>query len=210
VGVDERSFIAILLDRSGSMETMRDDAVAGFNAFVADQRALPGEATLLLAQFDDRYDMVYDAIPLAEVPPLTAEVFVPRGATALLDAIGRTLNDVRARLARLPADRRPSRVAVVVITDGRENSSQEFTAEMVRRMIETHRSVHGWEILFLGTSEQAIEDSRALGVDASHTTSFSPTAVGMRRAFEAISQTIRTHRAGGPAVFDDESRKRMN
>lgn len=208
---DARTFIAVVLDRSGSMSSIRDDAIGGFNAFIADQKALPGEASLLLAQFDHEYEIVYDALPLAEVAPLTPESFVPRGHTALFDALGRTLNDVAARVARLPPADRPSRVIVVVITDGRENASREFTLAMVRELIMARRGVDKWEILFLSTTEEALEQARVAGIDGGSSATFASTGRGTRDMFRRVSRSIgASRRTGGPASLDPDDKKKMN
>jgi Mg-chelatase subunit ChlD len=205
-----RTFIAVVLDRSGSMEAIRNDAIGGFNAFLADQKALPGAAALLLAQFDDEYELVYDAVPIAEVPQLTLETYVPRGSTALFDALGRTLNDVAARISRLAACEKPSRVIVVVITDGEENASREFDLAMVKRMIEARRN-DAWEILFLGTTEQAVEQACAAGVDRRNTALFTSTPAGTRDAFRRVSRSVgASRRTGRPPTLDPDEKKKMN
>jgi hypothetical protein len=201
-----RTLIAMILDRSGSMQNVRDDTVGGFNAFVEEQRALPGEATLLLVQFDDAYEVVVDNLPLRDVPPLTHATFVPRGSTALLDAIGRTLNEIEARVTALAPEARPKRVIVVVLTDGHENASREFTLDMVRRLITDHRARDGWEVLFLGTTEKAIEESQAYGVDQSSTARFAATGVGTRDAFRRTSTSLAVaRRTGERSTFDSQA-----
>jgi Mg-chelatase subunit ChlD len=209
LGPQARTFIAVVLDRSGSMEAIRGDAIGGFNAFLADQKALPGAATLL-AQFDDEYEVVYDASPIADVRELTQETFVPRGSTALFDALGRTLNDVAARLSRLSPETKPERVIVVVLTDGEENASREFSLPMVREMIEARRR-EAWEILFLGTSEQAIEQACAVGIDRRSTGLFTRTPAGTRDVFHRVSRSIGASRTTGrPPTLDPDDKKRMN
>jgi Mg-chelatase subunit ChlD len=210
VAAQARTFIAVVLDRSGSMEAIRGDAIGGFNAFLADQKALPGAATLLLAQFDDEYEVVYDALPIADVRELTQKTFVPRGSTALFDALGRTLNDVAARLSRLSPEQKPARVIVVVITDGEENASREFTLPMVKKMIEERRR-EAWEILFLGTSEQAIEQACAVGIDRRSTGLFTRTPAGTRDVFQRVSRSIGASRTTGrPPTLDPDAKKKMN
>ena len=104
-----------LLDRSGSMQSIRDDTIGGFNAFIADQRQHPGDCRVTLAQFDDRYEVVYTDRPIADVPALDLH---PRGTTALLDAIGRLVTDAGASLASLPEDKRPGTVIVGIMIAG--------------------------------------------------------------------------------------------
>jgi uncharacterized protein YegL len=204
------AFIAIVLDRSGSMSPFRDDVIGGFNTLLEEQKALPGKAQLLLAQFDGQYEIVYDAVPLADVPPLTRSTFVPRAGTALLDALGRTIDDVAERLRQLPEAERPHRVLVVVFTDGEENASRQYTPTVVKERIEACREC-GWEFLFLGSVVAAVDDSIGWGIDPSSTLVFSATAHGFRQAFEALSESLVLQRQGRRSVLDgDNNKKKMN
>jgi hypothetical protein len=101
---DDYTHISVILDRTGSMQTIRDDTIGGFNAFLEDQKKQPGQATLTLVQFDseDPYEVIHDFKPIADIPPLTRETFVPRASTPLLDAMGRGINDLEKRIADLP------------------------------------------------------------------------------------------------------------
>jgi hypothetical protein len=116
--------IAVILDRSGSMESIANDAIGGFNAFVDSQRRQPGEARMSLVLFDDRYEVPIKSQPLAKVPLLTRQTFVPRGSTALLDAIGRTIKRMTDAFAARPAANRPDTIIVAILTDGEENASR--------------------------------------------------------------------------------------
>jgi len=132
----DSTFMAIVLDRSGSMSSVRDDAIGGFKTFLAEHQKLPGEALLTLVQFNDGYEVVHDGVLVAVVPPLTPETYVPGGNTALLDAMGRTIDSVGAKLQSMPEGERPGKVIVVVISDGQENASREYTAQHVKSMID--------------------------------------------------------------------------
>lgn len=161
--------ITMLLDRSGSMQTIRDDVVGGFAAYVDTQRADPGRCTVSLYQFDDRYDEVYVGRPVTEVPTLVLE---PRGTTALLDAIGRTIVSTRTRLAALPEGERPGTVVFCIMTDGMENASREFTHAAIKRLIETQEQVEGWTFQYMGADQDAIEVGASIGIDASQALTF--------------------------------------
>jgi Mg-chelatase subunit ChlD len=202
----DTTLIAVVLDRSGSMQTLRDAAIEGFNAFLEEQRAQPGVALLFLARFDHEYEVVHDGVPLAQVRPLTRADLVPRGHTALLDALGRTLLDVEARAEAEP---RPSRGVVVVITDGRENYSREFDEAQVAALVASFQGRPGWQVLFLGTDRISIEQAQTLGIDPGATLHFTGTSAGLRAAFAAIDDSLRGFRAGGPATLA-RNRRRMN
>ena len=128
----QRSLIAVLLDRSGSMESIKSDTEGGFDAFIGEQRKEPMDIRVTLAQFDTDYEVVYANRPVHDVPPLELQ---PRGMTALYDAVGKLITDVGAELAATPEQKRPARVTVVVLTDGHENSSQEWTHDAVSAAI---------------------------------------------------------------------------
>lgn len=119
--------ITVVLDRSGSMSAVREDTIHGFNQFLRDQQKVPGEATITLNQFDDIFEHVLKASRIADAKPLDDRTFVPRGFTALLDAIGRSINETGERLKNMGEDQRPGKVVFVILTDGHENYSKLFT-----------------------------------------------------------------------------------
>ena len=127
--------ITVVLDRSGSMESIAKDVVTGLNEFVHKQQEVEGEAWFTLVQFDDEYDVVHFRAPIADVPKLTRRTYVPRGSTALLDAIGRTIVDISARIASMAPGDRPDQIVFAVATDGQENASHEFTRRQIFKMI---------------------------------------------------------------------------
>lgn len=211
--------ISLVLDRSGSMESMRDDAIGGFNTFLKDQQAVPGTATLTLVQFDDRYEKQVDAAPLAGVKPLDATTFVPRGSTALLDAIGRTINETGARLATMPEAERPEKVLFVTLTDGMENASRVFSRSQIFDKITHQRDVYDWEFVFLAANQDAIEAGAAMGFAADASATYAGSGKGQRQAMQAVSQATAKYRsapksapapAGTPTVkrafFDADDR----
>lgn len=184
--------IIFIVDRSGSMSTIAPDMRGGFDAFIAEQRKVPGECLVTLAQFDDRYEVVYSGKPLAEVPPLELE---PRSMTALLDGIGRTIDDVGMRLDRMPKEKRPSKVLVVIITDGQENSSRKYKHADVMEKIKHQRERYSWEFVFLGANQDAIQVGADLGVaNAMNYTADSASAGAM---MSAVSANAAQYRTGG-------------
>ena len=140
-----------LLDRSGSMETCWDDTIGGFNAFLNEQKADGG--TLTLIQFDHEYQLIYENKPIGEVPPLTRETFKPRGSTALLDAVGRAIKEVRTQT--IPT--------YVILTDGLENSSRKFTKAHIKDLIE-ERQKDGWTFAYLGANQDAFAEAGSMGI----------------------------------------------
>lgn len=162
--------IYFLLDRSGSMASIRLETAAGFDAFIAEQRKAPGACTVTLAQFDNEYDEVYADLDLAAVPALDLS---PRGSTALLDALGRLITTAGERLAAMPEERRPGSVIVGVMTDGYENASQEWSHPQIKALIEQQTRDYGWEFLYLGADQDAIEEGSKMGFAASKSVTYS-------------------------------------
>lgn len=152
--------ITMVLDKSGSMNDCRTDAQGGLNAFIKDQKELPGEALLTLVQFDTTYQFVHRAKPIKEVPYCYLH---PGGGTALLDAVGRAIIDTGDRLRQMPEKDRPGLVCFVIITDGQENSSREFTRSKIREMIQHQQDKYNWKFTFLGANQDAFAEGQSLG-----------------------------------------------
>jgi hypothetical protein len=196
--------IYFLLDRSGSMQSIRAATIDGFNAFIAEQRNAPGRCRVTLAQFDNQYEEVYTDLPIAEIGGLVLE---PRGSTALLDSIGRLVTTAGARLASLPEERRPGTVIVGIMTDGHENASHEYRYADVKALIERQTEEFSWQFLYMGADQDAIEVGARLGVDADHALTYSRANVG--EAMMAASDNVREYRmARSSGVAPQEARRR--
>ena len=151
-----------LLDRSGSMQSIKSDIEGGFAAFVDEQRKGAGECRATLAQFDDVYEVVYADRPIADVPPLDLQ---PRNMTALHDAMGRLITDAGAKLAALPESQRPGTVIVAIMTDGLENASKEWTGASIKALVSQQSNAYGWTFMYMGADQDAVEVGASLGVD---------------------------------------------
>lgn len=187
--------IVAIVDRSGSMGAIRDDAIGGFNTFLEQQKQLPGEAILSLVLFDHVYTVPVDAAPLATVEPLTTATFVPRGTTALYDAIGRALTALLARS--------PERAVVVILTDGAENDSKEFNLARSRELISQAQD-KGYQVLYLAANQDAFEVGGQLNVMRSATMNFDHTGAGVRSAMSAATASATNYRAGGTGEIEAE------
>jgi len=153
--------IEFVLDRSGSMQSIKSDIEGGFDAFIADQRSHLGLCTVSLAQFDNEYETVFTAVDVGEVRSLDLQ---PRGATAMLDAIGRSVFALGERLAALPEAERPGTVVVAIMTDGMENASHEFTHAAIKDLITRQEQAYNWQFLYMGADQDAIEVGASIGV----------------------------------------------
>lgn len=193
-----RTAFAMVLDQSGSMYPIRDDTIGAVNTFIEDQKQVPGELLFSLTLFDTKFENRYTAVPVAEVGPLTPTTYKPHGATALYDAVGNTINALGMRLESVPEDERPEKVVVVIQTDGKENSSREFSAARVKAMIGHQRETYGWEFLFLGVDQDAWLTGRELGIDFDHTLSSAPGQQG--KAYGLTSEAVRSFRTGASST----------
>jgi hypothetical protein len=196
----DRTHFSVILDRTGSMDSIREDTIGGFNGFLREQQAQPSPATLTLVQFDsqDPYEVLQKFAPIGQVPPLTPATYVPRASTPLFDAIGRGINDLAARLDAMGAEQRPARIVFVIVTDGQENASQEFTGEKVRAMLDERRKA-GWQFVFLSADEKAIRDGGCLGVTEDYSMAVEKDSHGTQRMWRAISaRSMEFRRAAQP------------
>jgi hypothetical protein len=198
--------IAIVLDRSGSMESCKESTVSGFNEFIRTQQELPGEAMVKLVQFDDRYETVFD-MNLKLCPELNQNTFVPRGSTALLDAQGRTIVELGRELAALPENERPSKVIVVTLTDGLENASKEYNLERIDELIREQRDKYNWDFVFLGANQDAIQTAAAMNIPLPSAMSYSTSKAGIAATMAAVSHYVGAARKGKAAAFSAEDRK---
>lgn len=169
--------IEIVVDRSGSMFSIATDAIGGYNTWLDAQKAVPGEANLTLTLFDHEF-IEHPTCPLAEAKPLDTITYVPRGRTALNDAIGRAISRLDAKA--------PEKAILVVLTDGHENDSKEFTTEQVKARIEAAQK-RGWQVVYLSADLNAFDHAKAYGVLASGTVQFSHDAVGTRSAYASAT-----------------------
>lgn len=158
----ELSDITVILDRSGSMHVCQKEMEEGLNRYIDEQKKQPGEAVFTLVQFDTYYECIHRCIPIQNVPHCTLE---PRGNTALLDAVGRTIYATGERLRNTLEEERPGLVVIVIITDGYENASQEFVSrDVIKRMIKHQQERYNWQFTFLGANQDAFAEAASIGI----------------------------------------------
>ena len=184
------SEIAFVLDRSGSMKSCQQAAIEGFNQFLADQQKTDGLAKLTLVLFDDEYLVPISSIPVEEVVSLTDDTYQPQGCTALLDAIGQTIDDVGQHLAGLAEKDRPGQVIVAILTDGLENASQRFTWKEIAGKIKNQTDTYKWVFLFLGANQDAIATAANLSIAANNAANYVADAAGSKAGQAAFSRKM--------------------
>lgn len=181
--------LTLILDRSGSIADIRESLLAGINQFLAGQAKEAGHTRISLIRFDDQFETVWDRIPLSGATFLHSQDLVPRGRTALYDAIGLTLERTQEHLARLSPANRPAQVIVAVFTDGQENASRRFTRASLQDLISRCRN-NDWQILFLASSLEALEDARDLGIDPKSSVRYENSAEGIMEAFACLHHDV--------------------
>jgi uncharacterized protein YegL len=196
--------IQLLLDRSGSMVSIRSDAEGGIKTFIEDQRKAPGKCTLRLAQFDYEYELVHPSTPIADVPFPSLH---PRGGTALLDGWGRAMTEFGEELAGLPEDGRPAHVIFVVVTDGYENSSQEWSREQIFNKVTEQTETYGWQFLYLAAGQDAVKEGAAYGVASAATMDWAASPKGTQAVYSAASASVLRTRSGNDGGFTEAERK---
>jgi uncharacterized protein YegL len=186
--------IACVVDRSGSMASICSDAIGGFNSFLANQKTQLGSTRFTLVLFDDQYDVIHNGSDIQVVENLNTTTFVPRGSTALLDAIGKTIDDIGARLSRTPEPERPGKVILAILTDGEENSSEVYTPEKVEAMLRHQQEKYQWEVVFLAANQDAIMAAKKLAIPSENAFNFCASPEGVEMAFSALSDDINHRR----------------
>tara|TARA_Y100000310_G_scaffold311548_1_gene357920 strand:- start:11364 stop:11984 length:621 start_codon:yes stop_codon:yes gene_type:complete len=197
--------IVIISDRSGSMGGIASDMEGGIKEFLKEQKEdNKGEINVTFTQFDDEYEVVFENKPIAEVEDITIR---PRGGTALLDAIGKTISSVSERISELAEENQPERVLFIIITDGYENSSREYNKEQITDLISTNEETNGWDFTFLGANLDAIAEGGRIGVSASKSLNYAASSAGVQRMTRSISKYAKDYLATGDAEYDESDRE---
>lgn len=190
--------LLLVIDRSGSMEGIRDDMVGGLSAMLAAQAAEPGLLTVDVVTFDTEIDFPHTMARPADV----TIALEPRGGTALFDAIGMAVTRFGHTLAELAEDARPDTVQVVVVTDGEENSSNEYSLSEVRSLVTQQKVKYSWDFVFLGANQDAVLAGERLGFDADSSMTFAPGAAGVSMMTESVGRYVKDVRGNQKRGFD--------
>ena len=199
----EYRHIIMIVDRSGSMQTCKEATEEGINGLFAGQAREEGWATASLYQFDTEHDLVFAHVPLGEVPPYR---LVPRGGTALLDAIGFAFAREGEWLASLAQDQRPGAVIAVIATDGMENASREYKRPQIQESIKLQQEAYSWQILFIGANMDAVQVAASYGIPAPQAMTFRPSPAGTARSLRSVHQAMSRGRRGEGYGFTAQER----
>lgn len=197
------TLLALIADRSGSMSSIAKDMNGGIATLLAEQAKLPGALAVDIWTFDDHVEHPFDWVRPDDVK---VDVILPRGRTALQDAVGSAIVSIGERLASMDEDDRPAKVIVCVVTDGHENASREYTLERVRDLITMQTERYGWEFMYLAANVDAFATGGAYGFRAGQTMSYAPTSQGADAVIATASAGITRSRLGQTADFTDAER----
>ncbi len=186
--------LVFILDRSGSMGGLESDTIGGYNSMLSKQKKeKTGKVSVTTVLFDDQYELLYNQVPIEKVSPMTEEEYYVRGSTALLDAIGKTVMQVKANQDKKEIK---DKVLFVIITDGMENASREYRVEKVKKLIEERKEKDNWEFLFLGANIDAIGAAKDIGIDSSRAVRFKSDKKGTAKNYEVLNEAIKEIRGG--------------
>ena len=195
--------LIFILDRSGSMGGLESDTIGGFNSMLAKQQAEPGECRLTTVLFDNQYEVLHDRIDINAASPITDKEYFVRGNTALLDAIGKTINKINGVQKSTSEEYRAEKVLFVITTDGMENSSREFDYDKIKAMVEQQKEKHGWEFIFLGANIDAVEVAGRFGIDRSRAQNFHNDSRGIALNYNVLSESIKNYRVSKLVGFTE-------
>ncbi len=198
--------LVFILDKSGSMTGLESDTIGGFNSMLTKQKAVDGECRVTTVLFNHHYKLVHDRIDIRAISPMTDKEYQVGGCTALLDAIGRTINKIGNAQKHTAEEYRAEKVMFVIITDGLENSSREYTADKVKALIERQKETYGWEFIFLGANIDAVETAGRYGISADRALDYLADSEGTNLNFQVMSEAVVAFRRSGTvddAYFDE-------
>lgn len=190
--------LVFILDRSGSMGGLESDTIGGFNSMINKQKEEPGEALVTTVLFDDRYEVIHDRFKIEMIRPLTQKEYFARGCTALLDAVGRTIDKIDRIQNYLPEEEKAEKVIFVITTDGLENSSRDYSYNRLQKMIENQKKKNNWEFIFLGANMDAVSEAKKFGISEDRAVTFENDSQGVQLNFHVVGKTLCTMRACAP------------
>ncbi len=205
----ERVELIFILDRSGSMQGLEKDTAGGFNNMIRKQKAIEGTVEVTTVLFNHDVETINEKVDIGSIERLDEKMVDAYGATALYDAVGSTIKKVIRRLRRTPLEDQPTKVMVIIITDGMENASKTFRHADVKEMIRVQRIQHDWEFVFLGANIDAVQTASDLGIRRDRASNFNADLEGVGLNYEVISATISHYRENGYVDdhWDDEIKK---
>jgi len=190
-----KTHIAFIIDRSGSMGNVKKDTIGGFNQFLNDQKEANGFCTMTLVQFDHEIETLHRTKDIMSIPELNNKTYVPRGMTALFDAIGNTIHDTSDYIDGLDDDNKPDNVIFVIQTDGHENKSTGFDGATIKEMIDFKEDECKWDFIYLGAGQDAIATGAKFGIKSGKAMSYNSDSIGTQTMFASVSASVSEYRS---------------
>ena len=181
--------IIFILDKSGSMNKMFSDVVGGVDSFIQSQKADKDDTRMTMVQFNNKAQAIYTSKPVAELSGFYSKDYHPSGGTALLDAIGNTIRDMKRYFESMNEDERPENVVLVIQTDGMENSSRTYNKDHITKMIKEQEE-QGWKVIYLGANSDAFNDNNSIGLSGRMQMNYAGSS--NTDAFNATSEAIKS------------------
>lgn len=201
--------LVFILDRSGSMSGLESDTIGGFNGMIEEQKKKEGECFVTTVLFDHEMLTLHDRLPLEKIKKMTGKDYQVRGCTALLDAIGNSIAHIDSIHRYARKEDVPENTVFVIITDGLENASKEFSSSKVKEMIETKKEKNGWEFLFIGANIDAVETASHIGISKDRAVNYVADSQGTDVVYETVSNAVSCMRSCAPlsANWSEKIRK---
>jgi hypothetical protein len=194
--------LMLIIDRSGSMSSIREDMVGGLNGLLEEQKKQPGLLTVSVVSFDNQIDLLHRMADPAGV----AIELEPRGGTALYDAMGVGINTLASDIDALPEHARPSTVQVIVVTDGAENSSIEYDGPLIKKLVTEKTTTGNWDVMFLGANQDAVMKAAEIGISRESSLTYSSNSRSVHNMTSSAARYVSDRRRGGPTSFSPEER----
>ncbi|WHY75250.1 VWA domain-containing protein [Neobacillus sp. WH10] len=188
--------LVFILDKSGSMAGLEADTIGGYNAMLMKQQKAEGEAFVTTVLFNHHYELLHDRINVKGISPITEEDYKVGGSTALLDAIGFTMQKIVNVQRKTSEDERADKVLFIITTDGMENASREYTMEKIKKMVQHQKEKYGWEFLFLGANIDAISTAAQFGIDEDFAVEYHADHIGTQLNYDAVNEAVINLRGG--------------
>lgn len=188
--------LVFILDKSGSMSGLEGDTIGGFNSMLDKQKKEAGDAYITTVLFDHDYELLHDRADIRKVNCISEKEYFVGGTTALLDAMGKTINYIGKKIGDTDEAEHPGKVIFVIITDGMENSSREFSAKKIKQMVEHQKTKYSWEFVFLGANIDAVKTAEDMGIDQDRASNFCADSQGIKLNYSSVCNFVSEMRMG--------------
>ncbi|MBR1442996.1 MAG: VWA domain-containing protein [Firmicutes bacterium] len=182
--------IVYILDRSGSMGGLESDTVGGFNSMMEKQKKIGESAFVSTILFDDEFEVLHNRLPIEKIEKMTDEQYFVRGCTALLDAIGRSIEHISDIHSNMDENERPNKTIFVITTDGMENSSKMYSYDKIKEMIKRQQKKYDWEFIFIGANIDSVAEADRIGIKKERAVNYVSDNIGTSTLYAGISKAV--------------------